>query len=360
MNSKYKADRELDMQKVTSKNTKNEILDTYEGLLKEVKDNKANKSEEQKTKASNQLVAKSVAQNSKDIIHNIAELKLQVNQSLEDLSKSLLSEQEKLHNLQESITIQEAHLEDVYQITVNAESLEALLLAQQRKKAEFDEWINSAKEKFTLEMTEKKAKWSKEQSEFELAQKDKQEAQKKEWKRQEEEYNYQQKISRQQDADQYKQKQIQQEREIDEKLQKIESDCSSREADIISKEKEFSELLAYKEAADSKLEESIQNAKDQLQKELENKFKIDLSIKSKEYESEIALLKQNIGFLETKIHDLDKTVLYLNKQLSESQLQAQNLAKKVIEGNSRILDLDMRNKKTIQDDSNFDKVSNNV
>lgn len=67
------------MQKVTSKNTKNEILDAYEGLLKEVKDNKANKSEEQKTKASNQLVAKSVAQNSKDIIHNIAELKLQVN-----------------------------------------------------------------------------------------------------------------------------------------------------------------------------------------------------------------------------------------------------------------------------------------
>ena len=51
------------MQKVTSKNTKNEILDAYEGLLKEVKDNKANKSEEQKTKASNQLVAKSVAQN---------------------------------------------------------------------------------------------------------------------------------------------------------------------------------------------------------------------------------------------------------------------------------------------------------
>ncbi len=30
------------MQKVTSKNTKNEILDAYEGLLKEVKNNKLN------------------------------------------------------------------------------------------------------------------------------------------------------------------------------------------------------------------------------------------------------------------------------------------------------------------------------
>ena len=86
------------MQKVTNKNTKNEILDAYEGLLQEVKDNKTNKSEEQKVKTSSQLVTKSLAQNSKDIIHNIAELKLQVNQDLENLGKSLLLEKEKLNN----------------------------------------------------------------------------------------------------------------------------------------------------------------------------------------------------------------------------------------------------------------------
>ena len=76
------------MQKATSKNTKNEILDAYEGLLQEVKDNKTNKSDQQKVQANSQLVKKSLEQNSKDIIHNIAELKLQVNQSLEDWAKS--------------------------------------------------------------------------------------------------------------------------------------------------------------------------------------------------------------------------------------------------------------------------------
>ena len=341
------------MQKVTSKNTKNDILDAYEGLLKEVKDNKTNKSEEQKVKTNTQLVTKALAHNSKDIVHNIAELKLQVNQSLENLGKNLLSEKEKLNNLQQSIEVQEKHLEDVYDITVNTESLEALLLAQQRKKTEFDEWINSAKEKFTLEMSEKKAQWSKEQSEHELTQKEKQEFQKKEWKRQEEERNYQQKISRQQDVDQYSQKQIQQERELSEKLQKVESSCSERESAILTKEKDFAELAEYKENADSKLEESINKAKQHLQKELENNFKTELSIKSKESESEIALLKQNIGFLENKISDQDKTISYLNKQLSESQLQSQNLAKKVIEGNTRINDV--RNKNTfIQEDERVD------
>ena len=344
------------MQKVTSKNTKNEILDAYEGLLTEVKDNKLNKSDQQKAQANSQLITKSLAQNSKEIIHNIAELKLQVNQSLEDLGKNLLSEREKLNNLQQSIEIQETHLKDVYDITVNAESLETLLLAQSRKKTEFDEWINSAKEKFTLEMSEKKDKWSKEQNEYGLAQKEKQELQKREWKRQEEEYNYQQKISRQQDEDQYKQKQIQQERELIEKLQKVESDCAARESAILAKEKEFADLVKYKSNADNNLEEAIKNAKQQLQKELEHNFKIELSIKNKEYESEIALLRQNIGFLETKISDQDKTISYLNKQLSESQLQAQNLAKKVIEGNSHMLNI--RSKNTIPNEHNADTTNN--
>ena len=178
-------------------------------------------------------------------------------------------------------------------------------------------------------MSEKKTQWNKEQSEHELTQKEKQELQKKEWKRQEEEHNYQQKISRQQDADQYKQKQIQQERELAEKLQKVESSCSEREVAILKKEKEFAELVEYKENADSKLEEAMDKAKQQLQKELENSFKTELSIKNKESESEIALLKQNIGFLENKISDQDKTISYLNKQLVESQLQSQILQKKL-------------------------------
>lgn len=338
------------MQKVTSKNTKNEILDAYEGLLQEIKENKTNKAEVQKVKESQQLVTNSLSQNTKGIIHNIAELKLQVNQSLENLGKNLISEREKLSNLQESIEVQEKYLKDVYDITVNAESLEALLLAQQRKKAEFDEWINSTKEKFTLEMSEKKAKWSKEQNDYELAQKEKQELYKKEWKRQEEEYNYQQKISKQQDEDQYKQKKIQQERELAEKLQKVELDCAAREAALIAKESEFTDLVKYKENADSKLEEYVENAKQQLRKELENQYKTELAIKSKESAAEIALLKQNIEFLEIKINDQDKTISYLNKQLSESQLQSQNLAKKVIEGNSRILDLDMRNKNIVKNE----------
>jgi hypothetical protein len=331
------------MQKPTSKNTKNEILDAYEEILQELNKTKSNKSDQQKIQANNNIVEQSTSQNSKDIIHQIATLKLQVNQSLEDLGKDLLAEREKLAYLQKSIELQESHLKAVHDITTNANSLEALLLAQQRKKEEFEEWISSAKDKFTLEMSEKKTLWNKEQQEHELAQKEKKDLQKKEWQRLEEEYNYKQKISKQQDEDQYKQNKLCQERELAEKVKIVEFECVLRESAILAKEQELSELRKYKDESDKILKEIIESTKKQLKQELEQNFKFESSIKNKEADSEIALLKQNIKFLESKVGDQDKILLLLNKQLMESQLQSQDLATKVIEGNARINDTKNKN-----------------
>lgn len=340
------------MQKPTSKNTKNEILDAYEEILQELNKTKSNKTDQQKIQANNNVVKQATSQNSKDIIHQIATLKLQVNQSLEDLCKDLLVEREKLAHLQESIGLQESHLKEVHDVTINANSLEALLLAQQRKKQEFEEWISSAKDKFTLEMSEKKSLWNKEQQEHELAQKEKKDSQKKEWQRLEEEYNYKQKICKQQDGDQYNQKKLLQERELEEKIKTVESECVLRESAILAKEQELLELKKYKDASDKNLKEVIENTRKQLKQELEQSFKLESSIKNKEADSEIALLKQNIKFLESKVGDQDKVILSLNKQLAESQLQSQDLAKKVIEGNARINDIRNQNTFTHENQTN--------
>lgn len=323
------------MQKPTSKNTKNEILEAYDELLQEL-NKKSNKSTLAATQADNNTVKQASSQNTKDIIHQIAELKLQVTQSLEDLGKELLAAREKLTCTQEAIKLQESHLKNVHDITVNTNSLEALLLSQQRKKEEFEEWVSSAKEKFTLEMNNKKSLWNKEQQEYELSQKEKKESQKKEWQRLEEEYQYQQKISKQQDEDQYQQKKLLQERELEEKMQAVETKCLLRESAILEKEQELLDLRKHKTESDKNLKDSVDSAKKQLTQELGQSFKLESSLKNKEADSEIALLKQNIKFLEAKICDQDKVVLALNTRLTESQLQSQNLAKKVIEGSTRI------------------------
>ena len=329
----------------TVKNTKNEILAAYNELLKEVAAAKSNKSEEQQLQSSKSLVQKVSKQKSDYILHHTADLKLQVTGYFEKLGSKLLDEKEKLDNLQNAIAIEENRLKEMHDIIANANSLEALLLAQQKKKAEFEEWIVNAKEKFTEEMQDKKKLWNKEQSEYEAEFKEKKLAQKKEWEREEEEYKYKQKITRQKDTDEYLAKKSTQERELAEKRQELEQQFATREADIIAKEQEFAELKESKNNFDKILQEEIKLAKESLTKELANKFDLESTIRAKESHTEISLLKQNIKFLEEKVKDQNNNINYLNKQLVDAQIKCQDLAKKVIEGNTRIKEIAIGNQR---------------
>ena len=81
--------------KPTIKNTKSEILSAYEELLQEVDKNKSQRTEEKKSKMKSDVVQRASSQDSKDIIHNVSDLKIQVSESLENLTKTLLHERAK-------------------------------------------------------------------------------------------------------------------------------------------------------------------------------------------------------------------------------------------------------------------------
>lgn len=341
--------------KPTTKNTKSEILTAYDELMQEAeKKSKSTRAEEQKEQMKSDIVQKVSAQGAKDIIHRIAELKVGINESLESLGKSLLDEREKLANLQEAIGIEQTKIKETHEIMVNANSLEALLLAQKKKKEEFEQWIETEKDKFRLEMSETRAAWTKEKQEYELAQKEKTELQKKEWKRQEEEYVYQRKITEQKDNDRYLQKKSTLERELEDRKKKLEDELLLRESAISAQEQELIELRKVKDTAEKNLKESIETTKKQLLAELEQKFKFTSELKHKETEAEISLLKQNIKFLEEKLQEKNKFTDILNQQLVNSQAQSQELAKKVIEANARIKETD-HNPKENQNLPNADK-----
>lgn len=344
-------------QRPTIKNTKSEIITAYDELLKQVEQNKSIKAEEQKGQMKSDIVQKASSESAKDIIHEFAELKVQVNETLEKLSKQLLNAREKLSEIQEAITIEQARIKETHEIAVNANSLQALLLAQQKKKEEFERWIEAEKEKFRTEMAEKKASWAKEQREHEQAQKDKIELQKKEWKRQEEEYQYQRKIIEQKDNDQYQLNKQLLARELEDRKKKLEEEFALREAAISAQEQELTELRKLKDAADKTLTETVESAKKQLTAELEQKYNYSSELKQKETDAVNSLLKQNIKFLEEKLQEKNKTIDGLNQQLVSSQAQSQELAKKVIEANSRVRDTSnlLKESQSFQDTDNKSK-----
>lgn len=325
--------------KPTIKNTKSEILTAYDELLKQVEKNKSLRAQEQKGQMKSDIVQKASSEGAKDIIHKVTELKIQINETLENLGKNLLNERAKLSDLQEAIAIEQARIKDTHEIMVNANSLEALLLAQKKKKEEFEQWIEAEKEKFRSEMTEKKSTWAKEKREYEELQKDKVELQKKERKRQEEEYEYQRKILEQKDNDEYQLKKQLLERELEDRKKKLEEEFALRESAISAQEQELKSLRTLKDESEKTLKEHVENARKQLTTELEQKYKFTSELKQKETDAENRLLKQNIKFLEEKLQEKNKTIDILNHQLVSSQAQSQELAKKVIEANSRIREI---------------------
>lgn len=322
--------------KPTIKNTKSEILSAYEELLQEVAKNKSQKTEEKKNQMKSDIVQRASSQDSKDIIHNVSELKIQVGENLENLTKTLLHERAKLSELQEAIIIEQNRLKEAHEITINANSLEALLLAQKKKREEFEQWIELEKEKFKSEMSERKNSWAKESHEYEQTRKEKIELHKKEWVRLEEEYEYQKKITQQKDSDEYQLKKELLHRELEDKKKKFEEEFSLRESNISAQEQEILDLRKFKDEAENKLQNRIEEAKKQLIAETEQKYKYKSELIQKETDAESSLLKQKISFLEDKLQEKNNIIDNLTQQLSYSQSQSQELAKKIIEANAKM------------------------
>ncbi|MDF3047493.1 MAG: hypothetical protein K0R73_611 [Candidatus Midichloriaceae bacterium] len=319
--------------KVSSKNNKNEILEAYNALLEEVEGlNDNDRAKAQKREAEKEIVAVAQSNTKSDIIHQIADLKVGISNSLDELSKKLLVERDKLANLQEASNIAARGLEETHNIVANANSLEVLILANRRKQQEFEALKIENQNALQKEMLEKKEIWAKEQKEYELRKKEQEELYKKEIKRQEEEYDYQRKLKEQKDADQYEVNKVNLERELEEKRQKVEKELSEREAVLSSKELELTELREASQNFTKTLEEKIAEATAKVSADLEMRYKYTNELKAKEIEGQISLYKQTIESLDDKLKEKQTIINELTKQLTSAQIQAQELAKKVIEG----------------------------
>ncbi len=120
---------------ISNKSTKNEILEAYEALLEAAKEKKniapQKIQEEQQNK---QIVKKSGELSNEQIIKDVAGLKINISASLDKLADSMLEKFREFSQLQESISIQQGQLKELYQINVQVESLEALVGAEKRRR----------------------------------------------------------------------------------------------------------------------------------------------------------------------------------------------------------------------------------
>ncbi len=333
--------------KITSKSTKNQILEAYESLLSKLKSQKSEEPKKvQEEQKKEEIVSKAGELSNEGIIKRISDLKVSVSSSLDNLGEQYLTEYKKFAELQEAIEIEKNNLKDLYGLSANSDSLAAMILAQKEQKesfekemanqkSELEDLIKSEKENFEHEMSQKREVWKKEQIDQDLKAKETQEELKKSRKRDEEEYEYNLKIKRKKEQDIYEQNKLQQEKELEEKKVSFEKDYEERMSKLKESENELIELRQKTKEFPEELSKAIEMAvKDAVDKiKAEHSFQIEL--KAKEVEGELRLKDQTINALEAKISEMEISMKEMSVKTATAENSVKDIAIKAIESSSK-------------------------
>jgi len=93
---------------VSEKNTKSQILEAYEKLLKKVEEkSNDNPREVQQRKENTQTLKKATEASGESIINEISKIKSEFTSSLETMASELIEERKKLETIQDAISIEE-------------------------------------------------------------------------------------------------------------------------------------------------------------------------------------------------------------------------------------------------------------
>ena len=308
---------------VSEKNKKSEVLAAYHDLLDEMKEASQNppKSKQEEKKA----IEKSSELSCDGIITSLAEAKLNISKNLESLEMQLLNEYKKFSDLQKGIESSKKELEELHDITYQAETLTALIETQKRFKEETDQEINEAREAFEEEMTKKKAVWGEEKI-----------ATAKERDREEETYSYELALQRKKDKDLYEEQKQQLEKELNEKVNQTTQSLELRESHIAEKEKEFDSLREQVAQFSEKLQEAIEKTKLETEESVKNQYQFEMQLSQKELEGEKRLYEQKVASFLEKIKEQESLIKTLTARVDQSGKQVQDIAVKAVEGASTI------------------------
>lgn len=320
---------------LSEKSTKTEILEAYNSLLLQAKEQKATDQKAVKKETEEKEVVKSASQNSvEEIVKRLAGLKLEIVKNVDSLEEKLIAEYRRFVELQQAIDVQARSLEEIYGIQTEAESLTALINTQKEKKDAFDVEMERKKTELDVVITETKEQWKKEQEEYEAAKKERDTLLKKERQREEDDYTYNLRLARKKDVDTYETKKTILEKELIEKRTVVENELSEREAAVASKEKELDELRLKVESFPIELDKAVKVTEKNVTEKIEIKYKHQTDLSAKEIEGERKLSKQIIDALEGKIKEQEEQIRQLTQKADDSVAQVQKIAVKAIEGAS--------------------------
>ncbi len=317
---------------ISTKNTKNEILEAYNAIAEQLQKNQTNDPVKEKREMEQKNIVESASQiSSESVVSDLAHLKISLTKLIDTLSEKLTAEVEKFKNIQKAIQIEQNHLHDVYEIKETAQTLATLLIAQKKRSEDFDIEMKQKREFFEQAMQKEKETWQTAREQIIADYETEKKSLAKQRTREEEEYRYQTELTRRKDEDEYLEQKNKLEKELAQKCENTEK----REIALKEKEQEFEQLKTKVENFPQENAEAVEKAKEDLLKELQQKYDFTLKLRESEISGTQKLYDQKIKSLEEKIIEQDSVIKSLSKKVDESAGQVQFIACKALDASSQ-------------------------
>jgi uncharacterized coiled-coil protein SlyX len=334
--------------KPTDKNTKAEILQAYEELLKETAELKTQLTQVPKD---NQTVNKdkpkveqpitmnkppTIQQKMNYTIESLAKIQLGFGSAANELSEQLTTQASKLAEIRQNVETEISNLKQLHNLEIADDTLDTLITAYEENSKAYQEEYSQRYEVLSQEILEQRITWQKEQEEYKQSIKERNENLDKSRQRDTAEYKYDLELQRKLQADEYEQIQKGLYKQLEEFNEETEKQWTEREKQITDREKQFEEAKAKVEAFPKEKEAAIKKATEEGKGIAHYQAKVKADLYAKEVEGQKRFYEQRLQSLEQTITNQETRIQNLSKQLESALQQVQDLAVKAIEGTANV------------------------
>lgn len=330
-------DEKKEQKKLAMTNTKQEMIQAYNTILKQLEEKQAGelrpekKIEEKKTREAVQVAASLTTES---VGKEIAELKLEIGRTLTRISDQLEGEVNRFVAIRSAITAKEKELQELYEIEKTAMSLAALIESQNQKRQEFAAEMENKKEILRQEIDTTRGAWEKEQEDYDAGVKERDAAEKKRQAREKEEFEYTFKREQKLATDRFTYEKAKLEKELKDKKEQLENELKSREAAIAEREAELNDLRKRTAQFPKELETAVGRAVKEISERLLLEAKTKEELLKKEADGERNVFKARLESLEKTAKEQGERITVMTKQLEAAYQKVQDIAIKTVEGSS--------------------------
>jgi len=330
-------EKKIQPKKLSLSNTKQEMMEAYQALLKQLEEKKETELKPEKKleeKRAKEAVTVAESLSSEGVVQEIRGLKIEISKMLTQIGDKLDVEVDKFKAIQKAIELKEKELHELYEIEKSAMTLAALIETQNQKRQLFETEMAERKEELNQETQTQRLEWTKEKEEYEAQIKERDGVEKKRRDREKEEYEYAFKRQQMLTKDKFEDEKSRLEKEIQLKKAQMESELKEREKVIAEKEEELNDLKKKVALFPKEMEAAIGKAVKETTERLSLEAKNREELLKKEFIGEKNVLATRIESMEKTVKEQSAQIAGLTQFLEKANQKVQEIAVKALESSS--------------------------